>query len=635
MRYEKRERERKVKINKNKRIIVATIFLALFLTACGGGSSAVDESTDSSTTSVRGYTKLDKNTYLNENDDVILYISSDLNKSSKLIYDSDKVEEITKHIYQYVEDKYDFIFLITNNTFQPSTVTYAGVFSKVKNDVEGIGVDIYSNSHNYGSKGMLKGIMHFAYRKAILGGPTLHEICHYWANKFNFNTKEAPYYLFGSPPHWGRVGFFGGKGQLGGYDANTFRDENKTYTTRKGDREIFSADYFGVNANGGNGIPYNDVELYLMGMIPLNDVKDLLIPIKYGSALSASDANDSGVDVDYSRKYFIAEEVERKSLKDILNEHNIVERRPSSTTSQKKFKILTVLLDTKMPKHYQVKNISVLMNNLAYKGDDGKETNFNFYEATRGKGSLDVAGISKTFKTPQTNKIELSIDYTPQTIEFHGLEYKTVESPYTGRVWLDRNIGATRVCENVTDSACFGDYFAFGRGMDGHEKADSNYTNIKASSIDNAGDEFIYVADTSSNDWMEAGVDDKLVNRAEFFSRTDGSGVCPIGFRVPTKDEITYDTYYNERLDDFQTLKDAEKNFLKLPAAGYRNAFSKVARVVYDTTQGFLWTSTLYTSSTTSEVKVKRFSFSDNGVTAYTTRYFADGMNIRCIKAEE
>jgi len=32
------------------------------------------------------------------------------------------------------------------------------------------------------------------------------------------------------------------------------------------------------------------------------------------------------------------------------------------------------------------------------------------------------------------------------TILFHGKVYKTVKSPYTDRVWLDKNIGADRVC---------------------------------------------------------------------------------------------------------------------------------------------------------------------------------------------
>ena len=39
-----------------------------------------------------------------------------------------------------------------------------------------------------------------------------------------------------------------------------------------------------------------------------------------------------------------------------------------------------------------------------------------------------------------------------------GLKYKTITSPVTGRVWLDRNIGASRVAEGSTDKLSYGHY---------------------------------------------------------------------------------------------------------------------------------------------------------------------------------
>jgi len=38
------------------------------------------------------------------------------------------------------------------------------------------------------------------------------------------------------------------------------------------------------------------------------------------------------------------------------------------------------------------------------------------------------------------------------------LKYKTIKSPVTGRVWLDRNIGASRVAESSTDKLSYGHY---------------------------------------------------------------------------------------------------------------------------------------------------------------------------------
>jgi len=58
-------------------------------------------------------------------------------------------------------------------------------------------------------------------------------------------------------------------------------------------------------------------------------------------------------------------------------------------------------------------------------------------------------------------------------ITHNGVKYDTVTSPYTGRVWLDRNLGASQVCTSATDTACYGDYYQWGRGHDGHQSSSS------------------------------------------------------------------------------------------------------------------------------------------------------------------
>ena len=136
------------------------------------------------------YKKLSEAIYINEKDNVAIYIDRDLNKSEKLIYNNDKIAQITKDLYSKFEDKYDFIFLVTNNKERPKSVTYSGVAMKVKNDVKGIGASLYDHTTRYGSNGKLKSVMHFAYRKAITQGPTLHELLHYWANKFNLIIQK-------------------------------------------------------------------------------------------------------------------------------------------------------------------------------------------------------------------------------------------------------------------------------------------------------------------------------------------------------------------------------------------------------------------------------------------------------------
>ncbi len=105
------------------------------------------------------------------------------------------------------------------------------------------------------------------------------------------------------------------------------------------------------------------------------------------------------------------------------------------------------------------------------------------------------------------------------SITHNGVMYCTITSPDTGRVWLDRNLGASEVCGNSTTTACYGDYYQWGRGTDGHEKRNSS--------------SFIL----SDNDWTST---DRYGNqRASYWSKTDGSSICPIGYRVPSKEEIT------------------------------------------------------------------------------------------------
>lgn len=56
------------------------------------------------------------------------------------------------------------------------------------------------------------------------------------------------------------------------------------------------------------------------------------------------------------------------------------------------------------------------------------------------------------------------------SIIINGLEYKEVTSPKTGKVWLDRNIGAKRVATSMDDKESYGDYLNWDKAV---ELADS------------------------------------------------------------------------------------------------------------------------------------------------------------------
>ena len=176
--------------------------------------------------------------------------------------------DLINDIYKKFPDKYDFIFLVLNEPSIPSSLYYYGMLIGVSNDVQGIGKYNYDYSSDYGSSGRLKAVMQLTGLEYLKYGPALHELAHQWANfALPTHSVDAPgsditSYLYGS--HWG---FTGGStpGQLGGFKQSSLIENGNN---------SFTVDEFGPFANGGNGIPYNELELYLMGMIPVSSVSN-------------------------------------------------------------------------------------------------------------------------------------------------------------------------------------------------------------------------------------------------------------------------------------------------------------------------------------------------------------------------
>ncbi len=177
-------------------------------------------------------------------------------------------------------------------------------------------------------------------------------------------------------------------------------------------------------------------------------------------------------------------------------------------------------------------------------------------------------------------------------ITFNGLQYGIITSPITRKKWLNRNLGASQACTSSTDRACYGDYYQWGRLADGHEKINSTTTSTLAKGITNVGNQFII----RNNDWTTADSDGS--KRVAQWSKTDGTGVCPVGFRVPTASELENKTIdYDGKNANPATGKvkvidsgTAFSNFLKLPVAGSRGSSS--GSMVREGSWGSVWTIT-------------------------------------------
>ena len=216
-------------------------------------------------------------------------------------------------------------------------------------------------------------------------------------------------------------------------------------------------------------------------------------------------------------------------------------------------------------------------------------------------------------KTKNTNEVLITKD---------GVVYDIVVSPYTAKVWLDRNLGASQVCNSFDDKDCFGDYYQWGRDSDGHENNTSEVNTTLAADIDNAGESFI-VSTTSPYDWVSLDANDTNGSkRAKNWSKTDGSSVCPVGFRVPTIDELKAETI--DSVDGMTNIEDAFNNFLKLPLVGYRvntnGGFNPV------NSQGSIWSSSRYNDDKSSYL----YFYNAGADESYSERTM--GFSIRCVK---
>ena len=185
-----------------------------------------------------------------------------------------------------------------------------------------------------------------------------------------------------------------------------------------------------------------------------------------------------------------------------------------------------------------------------------------------------------------------------------------VTNPSTGRIWMDRNLGATKVATSSTDADSYGDLYQWGRRTDGHEKRNSLTTNT-LSSTDQPGNAFI-VSPNMPSDWRSP----QNTNLWQGLIGTNNP--CPSGYRIPT--EAEWDT---ERLSwGTQNATGAFNSPLKLPRAGYRSRDGLITSV---SSLGLYW------SSTVSSDYSWNLSFGDSHA-RMDTNPRAGGYSVRCIK---
>ncbi len=251
-------------------------------------------------------------------------------------------------------------------------------------------------------------------------------------------------------------------------------------------------------------------------------------------------------------------------------------------------------------------------------GAEAASLGFNFIASTVGGtsgGGGDTNGLGGSY--------EAGMGPPPTTVTGpDGLTYGMVTAE-DGRVWLDRNLGATQVATAYNDALSYGYYYQWGRGVDGHQILSSTATS-SISNTDSPGHAKFITSTTSPFDWRSP------QNNSLWQGVSGTNNPCPVGFRIPTSAE--WQTWINAINNFTSALCGTPNNChtialnstLKLPLAGYR---ARGDSLRYSATQ-FVF----YATSNISGTDVLAMSFGTNSVTPFSARSRADAYTVRCVK---
>jgi hypothetical protein len=277
----------------------------------------------------------------------------------KFLEDQADFKAVTKAIYTHLDDVYDFVFILAVAQDQPESLGYYGINHTVQNPTQGLGGNVYDNTAAYGSKGRLKSVLFMPRTEYIKSGPFLHEIAHYWANHGFIESTVGG--------HWG---YASTGGQLGGFDELVTL-ENGSYQGK-----MEGQNGFGTFANGGNSVPYSNVELYMMGLIGPDELEPIQV------AQNPKPASQFG--------QFTADGFTTLTAQDLIAEHG--PRIPDHTQAQKEFTALAIIVSPEALSTEKLEQVNTDLENFARPAqvDSSWGNTYNFWMATAQKATLKV-----------------------------------------------------------------------------------------------------------------------------------------------------------------------------------------------------------------------------------------------------
>jgi uncharacterized protein (TIGR02145 family) len=135
-----------------------------------------------------------------------------------------------------------------------------------------------------------------------------------------------------------------------------------------------------------------------------------------------------------------------------------------------------------------------------------------------------------------------------------------VTNPITGKVWMDRNLGASRVATSLSDTASYGSMYQWGRRSDGHQCRNSP-TTTTISGVDQPPHGYFILTASELDDWRNPQNDN-------LWQGVNGiNNPCPAGYRIPTVAEWEAE---QSTWGGISNNTNAFNSVLKFPSGGNR-----------------------------------------------------------------